>query len=260
MAAASVAAVTLAASVAVAAGFALDDAFSALQSSTIMRDVQNSSCEKLAPGEKIVYFIRHGEAMNNLGDHNIDEHMRDAPLTQRGKEQATQLRHKKLLSDALGGNTSHRVQLIVASPMMRTLETALLAFNDMTAPRPSWVLSAVIREGDPDVPTWLCNYGDDNKGQQLIRKYQRMDLLMQYHALPLGWSENTGYYKCTVPQVQKRFHDFKRWLLTRPESRIIVLTHGKIMYLATGARLGNCGILPVRMNSRGDLHPFKSEC
>eukprot|EP00960_Hanusia_phi_P053355 762026-Hanusia_phi.AAC.2 len=87
---------------------------------------------------KTVFFIRHAEAEHNsVADWGI----RDPVLTENGWNQARSLRHQAILRDALGFSgkdkvdlpasppfadlfAAQRAQLIVVSPLRRTLQTA----------------------------------------------------------------------------------------------------------------------------------------
>ena len=73
---------------------------------------------KLGFGEKLVYFIRHGQSIANLVDDSEKSnmtHLRDAQLTDLGKQQAIDL--QPIVKD-------WNVQVVLVSPMTRTLQTA----------------------------------------------------------------------------------------------------------------------------------------
>lgn len=66
----------------------------------------------------IIHLVRHGQGLHNLSYANL--HLPDPGLTPLGEEQA-----RGLISRFLG---LANVQLIVSSPLRRTIQTALLAF------------------------------------------------------------------------------------------------------------------------------------
>eukprot|EP00878_Enallax_costatus_P032947 GHUV01036302.1.p1 GENE.GHUV01036302.1~~GHUV01036302.1.p1 ORF type:complete len:402 (+),score=101.12 GHUV01036302.1:240-1445(+) len=78
-----------------------------------------------AQATKTVYLIRHGEGWHNIGyDHNLDPH-----LTPRGWAQTAALQqHLVALQPQLG------IELVVVSPLRRTLETAAGVFGAANPP------------------------------------------------------------------------------------------------------------------------------
>lgn len=87
---------------------------------------------------KIVHFVRHGEGYHNIGHDELE----DSPLTQRGWADAQALHAHLDALNALGRPlpidvgvdvalflSSHSPQLVVVSPLTRTLETASAAFG-----------------------------------------------------------------------------------------------------------------------------------
>ena len=82
---------------------------------------------------KRVWLIRHGEAEHNKAAGTVGREaarrMSDPGLTHLGREQARQVPADALLKDALGTSGSGRAELIVVSPLLRTLQTAMEAFG-----------------------------------------------------------------------------------------------------------------------------------
>jgi len=74
---------------------------------------------------KIIHFVRHAEAEHNLAvltdpDAYINPLYEDARLTAKGFDQCNQLRERLIASNRLSG-----VELVVVSPMRRTLQVAV---------------------------------------------------------------------------------------------------------------------------------------
>lgn len=80
---------------------------------------------------KTVYFVRHGQSESNVAraaaDPDVDTNPKflDAKLTEHGRNQASALRN--LVS-------AWNVELVIASPLTRTLQTACLAFHEHKVP------------------------------------------------------------------------------------------------------------------------------
>eukprot|EP00929_Paragymnodinium_shiwhaense_P032783 TRINITY_DN18124_c0_g1_i1.p1 TRINITY_DN18124_c0_g1~~TRINITY_DN18124_c0_g1_i1.p1 ORF type:complete len:255 (+),score=28.92 TRINITY_DN18124_c0_g1_i1:98-862(+) len=81
---------------------------------------------------KTIWFVRHGQAEHNVLYHSGKNEeavvMLDAELTALGREQARAVAGDTLLAPAL--KDPEGVELVVASPLRRTVETALLAVGD----------------------------------------------------------------------------------------------------------------------------------
>ena len=77
---------------------------------------------------KRVWFIRHGESETNVSE---DWTARDPDLTAAGRAQAERVPADPILAEALAapGPGSTRAELVVVSPMTRTLRTAELALS-----------------------------------------------------------------------------------------------------------------------------------
>ncbi|DBA66795.1 TPA: hypothetical protein ACH3X2_001936 [Trebouxia sp. C0005] len=130
---------------------------------------------------KTVHFIRHGEGFHNIGfDGNEDAH-----LTPFGWSQAHGLHdHIQSLPTALG------IQLIVVSPMVRTLETATGAFGAglpqggadvmMTSlePREQWQAGHPAVALPPGIPV-ISHEGCRERVSKLSRKSCE-----QWHSVP----------------------------------------------------------------------------
>ena len=123
-----------------------------------------SRCHALPAGdaavEKVLYFVRHGEATHNVvrethvGSDNpyLNPALTDAPLTAVGRAQAERLRPA---ADGLP------LELVISSPLTRALETARLAF------------AAHLARGAPFVAVESCR---EQIGQNLCDKRQPASL------------------------------------------------------------------------------------
>ena len=106
---------------------------------------------------KTIHLVRHGQAFHNLFADKATEtgvawqqfvnspenpyvapELLDAPLTEKGRQQALSLRHKV---QAL----SHTPQLVIISPLCRTMQTALLAFTGLIGTAP-FMAHELVRE------------------------------------------------------------------------------------------------------------------
>jgi broad specificity phosphatase PhoE len=84
----------------------------------------NSTADSALP--PTLYLIRHGEAQHNVSDDHT--YTRDTILTPTGELQAAGLR------SALPASSRLRIGAVVASPLRRALQTALIGFEDLIIP------------------------------------------------------------------------------------------------------------------------------
>ena len=156
----------------------------------------------VSAGTKRVLFVRHAEGVHNATE-NWD--IPDPELTEKGAGQAQELR-----AALAAQGVFQELELIVVSPLRRTLRTALLAFpagipRFVTAlHRERW--SGRCDEGSsapalcaalPDVATWP---GLDTLGER--------------------------WWASAPEDFPARALAFRRWLVARPESTLAVVGHG----------------------------------
>ncbi|KAK9855109.1 hypothetical protein WJX84_006371 [Apatococcus fuscideae] len=198
---------------------------------------------------KVIHFIRHGE-----GFHNIGVPGEDPQLTEAGWQQCAALKqHVAKHADQL------RIQVVVASPLFRTLETACGVFGGSkwgsaaqgtplmqaqsaapqlrtahaaiaTAPGPCIIAFEGCRERIVSCGSWGCtptslgpDLCDRRRDTHLTRAhFPGVDFSMIQH------QQDTLYDTKRVESehsVQHRGTLLLQWLLARPESSIAVVTH-----------------------------------
>jgi len=192
---------------------------------------------------KIVHWIRHAQGVHQRNLFVNSFLLVDPKLTRIGRTQARNLLDSPLLAAALY-NVTQRAQLVIASPMRRTMETALLGFNE-SLHQARWLLDADIQE----IPGVLaCNRGDALKGAPMLSRFGREDLLRVYNKLDPSWTERSGgrYGDSSQP---RRFREFTHRLERYPEERVVVVSHGLLMMRALGKRAPreNGGVAPFAL-------------
>ncbi|EFN59905.1 hypothetical protein CHLNCDRAFT_29140 [Chlorella variabilis] len=209
---------------------------------------------------KVIHFIRHGEGFHNVGySQNLD-----ARLTERGWDQAHALGRHMYSQQPTAG-----VQLVVVSPMARTLETAagifgidpsLCAFDPptmlMAAQDAQWKVRTAhgglsLRPGVKLVAQELCRErlgpSQCDKRQALEdaqRQFPGVDFSLIESELDLSWE--AGKVESESRVVVRGFN-FLAWLMQRPETNIAVVTHSAFLWF-TLTCFGNEFAKPVREN------------
>jgi len=168
--------------------------------------------DELGHNTKEVWFVRHGQAEHNLTD---DFELPDPSLTNYGVEQAKAVPGEEILSDALSRAPDRRAQLIITSPLRRTIQTSLNAFGNTNIP----ILP------HPDIQETHagerpCDTGTPTSG--LAEEFATKQI--NFYDLDENWWDLT-LDDCKESALHKRFDKFTRWLSKRPEDRIIVVAH-----------------------------------
>ncbi|KAK8528323.1 hypothetical protein V6N12_074854 [Hibiscus sabdariffa] len=166
---------------------------------------------------KIVHLVRHGQAMHNVeGDKNrealLSPHLFDAQLSPLGLQQVDKLR-----KDVHASGILKRIELVITSPLYRTMQTAFGVFgNPGSHDGKSSATSAV---NCPQImAVELCR---DRLGVRPCDMRRRMD------------DEDDSMWNPDVrepeEEIAARMVLFMKWLWTRPEQEIVIVSHGIIL-------------------------------
>lgn len=165
---------------------------------------------------KIIHFVRHAEGHHNVAG-KIDplfgyrrEDLEDSTLTDLGVEQCKNFReaNKKSFANA---------QLLVVSPLRRTMQTATHCFPQLKGSIP-WVAVECLRE--------MTGLHPCDRRLSITEHKKNFD-----HIDFSEIEEDTDplYYKYTLREpkadVTLRTQQFMEWLKERPETEIIVVSH-----------------------------------
>lgn len=168
-----------------------------------------------------IHLVRHAQGFHNL---NEGKHfMRDPLLTPLGEEQCAKLREEFPYLE--------HVSLVVASPLKRTVYTALHAFHEILFDReirpngPKIVALPELQETS-DMP---CDTGSDlpELGGEFLGKPVDLTLVRD------GWNSKVGKWAPTGDKVHGRAREARLWLMNRPEDHIVVVTHGGFLHYFT---------------------------
>lgn len=188
---------------------------------------------------KVVYWTRHAEGLHQCPHRTACLKTRDPGLTAGGRLQAQALLRAPTIVAALD-NVEERAQLVVASPLVRTMETAIIGFSDVLKDA-NWLLDADLQE----FPAWggklACNAANTTAGRSLLTQYQRDDLIQQYDHLDPTWTDR-GSERFKDGRESYRFSSFTERLAKREESRIVVVSHGNVIEDGLGWKSENAQV------------------
>ena len=143
--------------------------------------------------------------------------MHDPDLTPFGKEQCCTLANRFPHHE--------KIDLLVASPIRRTIYTTLLAFESDTKRGLKVIALPEIQETS-DVP---CDTGSDLEVLEKEMGGKPVDLSL----VKEGWNSKKGKWAPASDAIEARAREARRWLKARPEKEIVVVTHGGFLHYFT---------------------------
>ncbi|KAI9835870.1 MAG: hypothetical protein M1819_001768 [Sarea resinae] len=143
--------------------------------------------------------------------------MHDPSLTPFGEEQCRQLRDRFPYH--------HNVDLLVCSPIRRTIYTTLLGFEPELK-RGIKVIALPEAQETSDLP---CDTGSDRSVLAAEMKDKPVDLSLVQE----GWNSKQGKWAPDSETVRARAKAARNWLKARPEKEIVLVTHGGFLHFFT---------------------------
>ena len=144
--------------------------------------------------------------------------MHDPLLTPLGQRQCHQLRTDFPKHES--------IDLVVASPLQRTLQTALLSF----APETERGLKVIALPDLQEVGDYPCDTGSDVEILKKAMEGKPVDLSHVHD----NWNTKKGEWGPADEKVIQRASKVRQWLKARPEKNIVVVTHGGLVHYLTG--------------------------
>ncbi|KAK7328057.1 hypothetical protein VNO77_22153 [Canavalia gladiata] len=196
---------------------------------------------------KTIHLVRHGQGIHNVeGDKNYNAYMKpeyfDAHLTPLGWQQVDNLRKHVQASGLM-----KRIDLVIASPLLRTLQTAIGVFGgegyaDRTDVLPLMVANAgnsghaanSSLNSPPIVAVELCR---EHLGvhpcdkRRSISEYQFLFPVIDFSLID---SNEDTWWKANVRETKEELASrglkFMNWLWTREEREIAIVTHRAFLF------------------------------
>ncbi|CAF1129782.1 unnamed protein product [Adineta steineri] len=165
--------------------------------------------------KKIVYYMRHFEALHNIEPYNFK--LPDPELSPVGQTQSNAAIEiiKKIPS----------IDLIVCSPLTRTLQTYLLVFNDRRT------VPLIIHPDLQEVCTEPCDMGSPLN--DLKTKFPNLSNEFNTFEQTFGdieWLNKIHPDNIYSPQqIEQRSKRFLDWLMNRSEKHIFVISHNLML-------------------------------
>ncbi|KAF2162284.1 hypothetical protein M409DRAFT_27287 [Zasmidium cellare ATCC 36951] len=163
-----------------------------------------------------IHCVRHAQGYHNLTTAN--HHMHDPLLTPYGEQQCRDLQ--------ANFPSQSSIDLIVASPIKRTINTALLSFSHIIAEKNLKVIGLPELQETSDLP---CDTGSDV--EELKKEFEGKPVDLEL--VKEGWNNKRGKWAPNSKAIEKRAREARIWLQGRPEKNIVVVTHGGFLHYFT---------------------------
>mmetsp|Transcript_33840 Transcript_33840/g.40545 ORF Transcript_33840/g.40545 Transcript_33840/m.40545 type:complete len:266 (-) Transcript_33840:152-949(-) len=179
---------------------------------------------------KTVHFIRHGQGFHNLmrdfftavkrqDNPYVMHEVVDAPLTQKGRDQARAL-HPRIRQ--LKDDGDNKPELIISSTLCRALQTASIAFEEFLGGKEGglvvpFVAHEMVRESSG---VHVCDW------RRPISQQRQEFPLVEFGGVEL--EEDTLFdhgRRETKDEVGERIYNFMTWLSNREEKTLAVVSH-----------------------------------
>ncbi|KAI4734584.1 hypothetical protein E4T50_14881 [Aureobasidium sp. EXF-12298] len=168
----------------------------------------------------VIHCVRHAQGFHNTSVANHAMH--DPMLTPLGEEQCRTL--------AKTFPSMDRVDAVVASPMKRTVYTALYSFAPAIKDKHLKVFALPELQETSDLP---CDTGSNVAALEAEFRNQPVDLSYMYTPPAKAWNSKLGKWSATASAVDDRARIAREWLYNRPEKEIVVVTHGGFLHYFT---------------------------
>lgn len=164
-----------------------------------------------------LHLVRHGIGHHQDEPTEKNQHLPDPLLTDKGIE-----RCKTFAKDF---PKSIQLDLICASPLRRTIQTAKYSFPDYLERLSPIILLPYAQEAT-DLPS------DTGSDRDVIEK--EFGDLVDATLVEDGWNSNKGVYAAMPEALSERARRLREWLQARPEGEVVVVGHGNFWHYLTG--------------------------
>ncbi|KAL1310972.1 hypothetical protein AAFC00_001192 [Neodothiora populina] len=168
--------------------------------------------------QKKLHIVRHAQGYHEITPNGHSIH--DPQITPLGIENSLLLRSQF--------PSHHSVDLLLASPLRRAIETALVAFEPATlAPKNLKVVCV------PDAQEATAEACDTGSEKEVIEGWfgDKVDVGL----VKDGWNGKRGsLYGVEVAVTMERARRLRNWVKDRPEKEVVLVSHGNFAHYLTG--------------------------
>jgi broad specificity phosphatase PhoE len=176
---------------------------------------QNNQNNQYNQYNKIVFFIRHSQ-----GEHNFHENydLHNPSLTEHGKSQTIELNKKLIKLNTYFKTISSGFEVVLTSPLRRTLETGMIAFSNEL----DKIKKIIVPELNEFV-SFQCDRG--NLKNTMVNKFPDFEYPLDYdEKCNKIWKKQEQY-----EDLGKRCDELHDYLAARPEKIIACVSHRNLI-------------------------------
>lgn len=118
-----------------------------------------------------------------------------------------------------------KVDLLLASPMRRAIQTALIGFSPCLDRGLQVVAIPEAQEGTAEL---------SDTGSDVDMLYEWFDGKVDLQYVKPGWNRKEGTNAAEVSAIFQRTKRLRQWIKARPEKHIVLVTHGRFAHYLTG--------------------------
>ncbi|KAG8494037.1 hypothetical protein CXB51_011571 [Gossypium anomalum] len=186
---------------------------------------------------KIIHLVRHGQAMHNVeGDKDrnalLSPHLFDAQLSPLGLQQVCKLRN-----EVHARGLFKRIELVVTSPLYRTMQTAIGVFGNESSADGGNTDDFSEKPGGLGCPqimaVELCRDRLGVRPCDMRRTVSECEALFPSIDFSMMDGEDDSMWNPDIrepeEEIAARMVLFMNWLWTRPEQEMVIVSHGIIL-------------------------------
>jgi len=157
--------------------------------------------------------VRHAQGYHNLDKDGVDtEQIRDPDLTDRGREQCERLREDFPFQD--------KIDCILASPIRRTIQTALIGFQPAIEKRGLKLLLTPMAQETSDKPS--------DTGSELDKLQKEYGNRIDARRMTSDWNTNKGQWHMDWVSIEKHAVELRQYISGLDCENVVLVAHGGV--------------------------------
>ncbi|KAL2075559.1 hypothetical protein VTL71DRAFT_502 [Oculimacula yallundae] len=165
----------------------------------------------------ILHCVRHAEGWHNLSEENMRT-IHDPSLTPLGREQALALYDIFPNLD--------KIDMVVTSPLRRTIQTAFLGFDPMLREKNLKLLLI------PDAQETSSKKADTGSKVWKLKREFGVDRIDTVN-VPDNWNSKTGEWGTSSENIWQKAKDVREWVRRQDAKNLLLVTHGGFLHYLT---------------------------